>query len=255
MMQMGLYAVAIQLRNIVATIPGLVTQSNFTLLTEENGKQYGGAGRVLTACTLVATLVSVGLAGIAIATLPWTLGRVYSHAFQPAELAASLAICTALVHMASAPAASRLTIVSLRLTGIINGVWTVLVIGLATWLVRGAGAIEATSIFLLAHCVSAVLVLVALKRLAGLPPGLISLSMTSLAASVGFAVLAYARFGVLGRRITLSAAILLATLGVLWVVVRLAHKSRLLPHDFLSQRVREFGAAVMGKAAFKAWTH
>jgi hypothetical protein len=255
MMQMGLYAAAIQLRNVIAIIPGLVTQSNFALLTEESGKQYGGAGRVLIACTLVATLLSVGLAGIAIATLPWTLGRMYSHAFQSAELAASLAICTALVHMAAAPAAARLTIVSLRLTGIINGVWTVLVIGLATWLVRGAGAIEATGIFLVAHCVSAVLVLVALKRLSGLPRGLLSLSMTSLAASVGFAALAYARYGVLGRRIPLSVAIFLATLGLLWIAVRLGHKSMLLPGDFVRRQIREFGAAVIGKAAFRASTN
>jgi O-antigen/teichoic acid export membrane protein len=240
MVQMGLYAAATQLRNVIAIVPGLVSQSSFALLAEERGLTYGGPGRVLIGSTLVATLLAVGLSGLAVATLPWTLGALYGAAFRPAELAASLAICTALVHMAAAPAASRLTLVSLRLTGIVNAIWTVLVIGLATWLIRDVGAVEATSVFLIAHFVSALLVLVALRHRAALPAGLLTLSVTSLSAAGALAVLAYVRLNWPGQSIPVSIAMLLLTTGLLLATVRSGHKVLVLPSDFLGRRIRHF---------------
>jgi hypothetical protein len=230
MVQMGLYAAATQLRNLIAIVPGLVSQSSYALLAEERGIAYGGPGRVLIGCTLAATLLAVGLAGVGVATLPWTLGKIYGSAFQPGELAASFAICTALVHMAAAPAAARLTLVSLRLTGIINAVWTVLVIALATSLIRDAGAVDATGVFLIAHVVSALLVLLALKRRAELPPGLLTLSMISLAAAGALAALACARLQWPGQSVYLSIAMPVVMLGLLLLAVR----------RFLSRPIFEF---------------
>jgi O-antigen/teichoic acid export membrane protein len=251
MVQMGFYAAATQIRNVIAMVPGLVQQSSYALLTEERGTRYGGAGQVLIGCTLVTTLLSVGLAGVGVATLPWTLGRIYGDTFRRAELAVSLAMCTAVIHMASAPAASRLTIVSLRLTGIINAVWTMLVIGLGVWLIRGFAAVEAMIIFLVAHTVSAALVLVSLKHLGELPSGLISLYLTSIVAAGGFAAFAWARFTQPNQTLGLSASILLLTLALGWVAVRLACKFALSSDDFPRGRVRDFALALLSRSQSK----
>ena len=224
MLQMGFYAAATQLRNLFAMAPGLVTQSSYALLTEERATQYGGTARVLIGCSVIATLLSIGLAGIGVATLPWTLGTVYGHAFQPAELPASLAICTGLVHMSGAPASSRLTILSLKLTGIINAIWTVLVIALTTGLIRGAPAIQATAILLVTHAISTLLVLVGLKLRAELPGELVPLSGISLAAAAVFAAVAYARTLQPAQSVPLSAFIIAVTAGLLYAGLRYGHK-------------------------------
>jgi O-antigen/teichoic acid export membrane protein len=245
MVQMGFYAAATQLRNIISMVPGLVSQSSYALLTEERGSLYGGAGRVLIACTIAEMLLAMGLAGLGIATLPWTLGRLYGESFRRAELAASLAMCTAVIQMASEPAASRLMIISVRLMGIINGVWTLLVIGLGSWFIRGFAAVEATNILLLAHAVSAVLVLVSLKRLGELPRGLFSLSLTSIAAAGSFAAFAWARFTRPNQTVALSVSILVLTLALGWVAVRLACKFALSSNDFPRGRIRDFAVALL----------
>jgi hypothetical protein len=149
---------------------------------------------------------------------------MYGRGFQPAELAASLAISTALVHMASTPASARLSVVSLKLSGVINGIWTVLVIVLASLVIRGAGAVQATGILLIGHTLSAVLILVALKRRGELPSGLIGLSMVSWCCAALLVVLAFARSTQAAYIASLSAAVLLMTPVFIWVSVRIGLK-------------------------------
>jgi O-antigen/teichoic acid export membrane protein len=181
LVQMAFYAIASQLRNVAALAPSLVGQCSFAMLTEEGGQDFGGSGRVLTVSTLIASLLATLCAGMAILVLPWLLRYLYGSAYRGAELASSFAIATALVHMSSSPAASRLTVVSLRVTGVINLVWAVFVFALGSWFVPRQGAVAAAASFFAAHVLSMILVLIWLRHLGVLPPGVVSVSMLNVA--------------------------------------------------------------------------
>jgi hypothetical protein len=182
-------------------------------MTEKGGRQYGGPGRVTVLSTIVATVVSLLAAGLASALMPWLVPRLYGRDFAGAELAATLAVATGLIHMSAAPAAARLTVVSLRLTGIINGAWSILLIALASGLVSNRGAAGAAACFLGAHIFSAVTVLVALLRLRSVPQDLIRASLPSFVGAVAIAGLAWLRAS--GTHVPeLSTIILAVTAGL-----------------------------------------
>jgi hypothetical protein len=112
--------------------------------------------RVLAVCTFASVAVTVLCAGLGIIILPWALPLAYGSAFRPGVLPATLALSTAVVHMGSAPAGARLTIVSIRVWGMINAMWAVLVAVSATAFVTQGGATSATAIYLGAHFVSGI---------------------------------------------------------------------------------------------------
>jgi O-antigen/teichoic acid export membrane protein len=208
MLQMSFYIAAGQIRNVIAMAPGLVQQSAWAMLSDEAGGGYGGPGRVLMASTLLASVLALLLTGVAIAVLPWVLGLMYGSAFRGAEPAAALAIATSLVHMAAAPASSRLTIVSLRSMGIINAIWAGMVIVLGPLLIPRGGAVPATAIMLAAHLAGAILVLLFLWQRNELPRGLTSLSMPMMIGSFVFGALGLVRWYYPATRIEISLGIL-----------------------------------------------
>jgi hypothetical protein len=187
--QMGLYAVASQIRNLASTLPGILGQVGFPMLTEEKSSQYGGPDRVLAINSFVASMLALGVGGFAIVVLPWALTRVYSRSYAGAEPAAVLALATAVIHMSSVPAASRLLIVSLRPTAFINAIWAVLSIALGSWLIPVAGAAGACGSLLLAHLLSGALVLWRLQNLGESPRGLLPLLIGVSGGALGLASL------------------------------------------------------------------
>jgi O-antigen/teichoic acid export membrane protein len=224
LVQAGWYSIAMQLRNICAMPSWLISQTAYAQLTEDGGQVYGGPGRVTLLSTIVATAVSLLVAGPAAALMPWVVPRLYGRDFAGAEFVATLAIATGLIHMSAAPAAARLTVVSLPLTGIINGVWSVLLVGLGTWLVPAGGAAEGAMSFLGAHLFSAIAVLVALLRLGAVPRDLVVASMPALAGSVLIASLGWLRaFG--HHKTAFSAGILTATATLVWITFQQGRKS------------------------------
>lgn len=178
--QMAFYAISSQLRNVATLVPSLVGQTSFAMLTEEGGMDFGGSDRVLAVSSVFASLLSALCAGAAITILPWVVRYLYGNAYLRAELASSIAVATVLIHMGSAPAAYRLTIVSLRVTGIINLVWAACVLAAGTWLIPAGGAVAAVESFFAAHVLSMILVLVWLKRHSSLPPIIASVSVLNL---------------------------------------------------------------------------
>jgi O-antigen/teichoic acid export membrane protein len=214
--QAGWYSAAMQLRNMSAMPAWLISQTAYAQLTEKGGQRFGGAGRVTLLSTLVATAVSLTIAGPAAALMPWIVPHLYGKDFANAELAATLAVATGLVHMSAAPAAARLTVVSLPLTGIVNGIWSLLLIGLASWLVPHGGAAEATACFLGAHLFSAVAVLLALLRMGSVPRELAAASVPGLAGSILIACLGLLR-ATGNHKSALSAAMLAVTACLLWL--------------------------------------
>lgn len=207
--QMGYYAVANQLRNIVAMAPGLIPQSSFALLTDRGGDQYGGPRRVLALTTWTACALSLGIGGAAITAMPILLRIMYGSTFAGAEKAAALAVCTALLHMTAAPASTRLNIVSLRATTVINAVWAAIVIGAGLVLAARLDASRAASLFLIAHLFSAISVLVCLKRASALAGGVWECTAIGIAASLSFGALALTGNYAWALVVTLALGILL----------------------------------------------
>jgi O-antigen/teichoic acid export membrane protein len=229
MLQMSFYIAATQIRNVIAMVPGLVQQSCYALLTDEAGGGYGGPNRVLLASTLMASVLALGLTGIAVAVLPWVLGALYGNAFRGAEPAAAVAIATALVHMAGAPAVSRLTIVSLKLIGAINGIWAVSVIALGPLFIPQGGAVPATVIMLAMHVVNAILVIACLWKKRALPGSLAAMSLPMIVGSVLFAVMGLMRFGMPGMRVELSLATLVLSFVLIAITVRTGQAAGCVP--------------------------
>jgi hypothetical protein len=226
LVQAAWYTVAMQLRNICGMGPLLISQTGYSLLSGPAGERHGGPGRVAALCTFAATIIALLIIGPMASITPWVVSGAYGEGYAGAELPVTLAIATALVHMSSASAAARLTIVSLELTGIINGIWAAAVIGLGSWLVPLGGAAAASATFLAAHTLSAVLVLVGLLWLKEAPWSLVALSVPGLAGAVLLSWLGWLRAAHSSLTAPLSAAMLGATIAFLCLTLYLGLKTR-----------------------------
>jgi O-antigen/teichoic acid export membrane protein len=216
LVQAGCFSAATQLRNVCAMPSSLISQTAYAQMTERGGREYGGPGRVTLMSTIAATMVSLLIAGPAAALMPWIITHLYGKDFAAGELAATLAVATGLVHMSAAPAADRLTIVSLPLTGVINGVWAALLVALGTWWVPAGGAAEAVASFLAAHIFSALAVLVTLLYRDAVPRAVAAVSVPSLAGALVLAGLGWWRASS-PHKPALSLAMLGATAALAWL--------------------------------------
>jgi O-antigen/teichoic acid export membrane protein len=174
--QMAFFAIANQLRNVSTLVPSLVGQTSFAMLTEESGASFGGSDRVFAVSSMIASLLATICAGSALAILPLVFRYLYGSAYQGAGLASALAIIIVVIHMGTAPAASRITILSLRVSGIINLFWAALVFALGSGFVSRGGAAAAAASFLAAHVVSMLLVLFWLRTRGALPAAVVAVS-------------------------------------------------------------------------------
>jgi O-antigen/teichoic acid export membrane protein len=219
LVQAGFLSAATQLRNVCAMPSSLISQTAYAQMTESGGREYGGPGRVTLMSTIAATMVSFSIAGPAMALMPWIVPHLYGKDFRAAELAATLAVATGLVHMSAAPAADRLTIVALPASGIINGIWAVLLVGLGTlWVPRGGGAAEAVASFLAAHIFSALAVLGTLLYRDAIPRSFAAVSLPSLAGAMVLAGLGWWR-SISPFKPALSVAMLITTAGLIWITL------------------------------------
>ncbi len=140
---------------------------------------------------------------------PWALELLYGKAYTAASTATVLSLATAVAHMGNAPVAGRLTIVSIKQSGFVNTVWAVLVALSATFFLFHPGnARVGAAIILGAHVLSALLVLLALKRRSIAPPGVSLTFLIGLGTSLVMAVLAVAREDVPSLALPLNGALL-----------------------------------------------
>jgi O-antigen/teichoic acid export membrane protein len=246
--QAGLLAVASQLRNLTSLGPNLLTQSSYSLLGDDGEGPSGRGAAALIYCTFVAALISLAVGGTLAAAAGWFLPLMLGPSYRGATLAVSLAMSTAIVHMASAPASARLTMVSLRQTGLINAAWTVLTIGAATWLVPRWGAAAAMGVYFGVHCVAACLVFAALRRAGAMPAGVAGVLFSALAVATALAGLAIVR--ALGAEPLVSLLMLAVTVAGTAGLAMHGLASGLLPRRVGVDNIRElFGRVVMGRAA------
>jgi O-antigen/teichoic acid export membrane protein len=248
--QAGWFSVAMQLRNMCGMPAWLISQSAYAQLTETGARGYGGPGRVTALSTIVATLISLLVIGPMAALMPWIVPRLYGSDFAGAEFAATLAVATGLIHMSAAPAAARLTVVSLPLTGVINGAWSVLLIGLGTWIVPGGGAAAAALCFLSVHLFAALAVLCALAKQRSASRELALVSIPAALGSVMIAGLGWLRaFG--SHKAAMSFAILGATAALLWITLQHGRRTSAAIRDLTISKI---ASALLGRGRLGSLT-
>jgi O-antigen/teichoic acid export membrane protein len=229
--QMGIYAIANQFRNLASLGPGLISQTSYSLLTEESGRAYGGPNRVMIVNTFLTTSLTIAVAGLLIAILPWVITRLYSSAYAAGEIPAALLLATSIVHMGGAPASHRLSVVALRFAALINGAWALLMIVAGIFLIPAAGASGAAATWLLAHILSLVLGLLMLKRSGHLVAGMLAVSTTAITGAFVFASLACLRALRPAYALSLTAAIVAALLLLVCFLAALGWRNGWLPRS------------------------
>ena len=226
LIQMGFFSVASQLRNIVGLAPSLLTESSYAIMADPEGEAAKTPQHVMALCTFAATFASLVLAAAAIIAIPLLL-HVYGSSFAGAAVPCSIALAVAVAHMGNAPTAARLSIVSIRSTGVINTVWAVCVAVAATvFLFHGGSASRALTIYFAAHVLSAVLVLLVLSRRDTVPAGLPAVFATGTLTVAALAALATARASHPEHALELTGAMLLVTvvaLAGLWSMGKRHH--------------------------------
>ena len=232
LVQMAFYAVATQLRNISSLIPSLVQQSNLAFFTTEGGRSFGGAARVVEVSSMIASILSTLCCGIAILVMPWIIGHMYGKDYTKAEMCAVLAIATVLVHFGTAPAASRLLMVSLVKSGIVNGLWAIFVVIVATLFVPRASAVAATATLFAGHTLSSFLVVFYLWRLKALPDRVTTLVVLDAAVALAMCGLAWARVVRPDYSLVLNFLILTLTAAAGLMLLRWGQRCGALPRSF-----------------------
>lgn len=163
LIQMSFFAIASQLRNIVALAPTLLTETSYAVMADREGENSKTPSHVMALCTYASTFASLLLASIGIILVPWGLRLMYGRAYDTAAVTTAIALAVAVVHMGSAPITARLSIVSIRSTGAINTIWAIFVaISASVFLLHKGSAGRAMTIYLVAHILSSVLALMVL---------------------------------------------------------------------------------------------
>src|SRR5262249_52462376 len=146
---------------------------------------------IMALSTFGTMFLSLLLAGTGILLPPWGLSLLYGKSFAAASAAAALGVATAVVPMGSGPAPAPLRIVSIKVTGVINTIWAILVALSATSFLFWRGdAWKGMLIYLVAHIVSAVLVLLSLATRNCVPDGMKTVYIFGIGGSVSLAALA-----------------------------------------------------------------
>ena len=194
LVQMSFFAIASQMRNIVGLPPSLLTESSYAVLADPAGEKTQAPQQVMAVCTFASTSAALLLAAPAMTLLPWILHLLYGHTYANAAPTVAIGLAIAVAHMGNAPAAARLSIVSIRMTGVINTVWALFVALAGTLvLLRHGNAAAGMLIYLAAHVLSAGLVLWTLQRRDTVPRGMAALFATGTLTAGLLALLAVLR--------------------------------------------------------------
>lgn len=194
LVQMGFFAIASQMRNLVGIAPSLLTEGSYAVMADPDGEEAKTPHRVMALCSYASISVAMMLAGAGIVVIPWMLTLLYGKTYAPAAMTVAVGLAIAVVHMGNAPAAARLTIVSIKSTGVINTVWAIFVAAAASlFLIYGGGAWQAMAIYFVGHVLSSTLVLITLNKKDHVPAGMSLLFAFATVSTAILAGLAYVR--------------------------------------------------------------
>ncbi len=211
LVQMSFFAVASQLRNIAGLAPSLLTESSYAIMADPEGEAAKTPHRVMALCTYAATFASLLLASLGIIIMPWGLSLLYGHTYTPAAVTAAIGLAIAVMHMGNAPASARLSIVSIRITGVLNTIWAIVVAAAASvFLLHGGTAVTGMLIYFFAHILAAALVLIVLARKDSVPQGMAPVFLLSACTTIALVALAFFR----ASHTSLTGSITLIMVGV-----------------------------------------
>ncbi len=235
MIQMSFFAVAHQLRNMVALVPSLLIEGSFAEMTGGPGKDKkekleNTPDNVMAVCTFASILVSLCVAGAGIIVSPWLLALVYGKTYAGAAAATSLALATAVIHMGSGSASSRLSILSIKTYGVVNTAWAIFVAIAATvFLFSGGNAARGAAVYLAAHLFSAVLYIGVLKKQSHVPKGMIPVVTLGVVSIIAMAALSVVREGWPQLTWLATLLMLLVWIGSFLTLLQLGRKLNWLP--------------------------
>ena len=236
--QVGFFAIASQLRNLAGIAPSLLTEGSYAVMASPDHAEARTPHHVMAVCGYASLLVSVVLASVGIVASPWLLRMLYGPAFHGAVTAVSLALAVAVVHMANAPAAARLTIVSIRATAMINTLWAVFVaIGATVVLLHRGSAANGLAIILAAHLMSSCVVLLVLQRRDHLPTGVAWTYLFGSLGTVALAVLSAVRDTHAAQTMAYTAGMALLTLLLTGTLFQIGRRHGWLPSGAAVQQL------------------
>ena len=230
LVQMSFFAIASQLRNIAGLAPSLLTESSYAVMADPEEGRSSTPQQVMALCTYAATVAAMSLAGLGILLAPWALRVVYGSGYRSSVVAVVTALAVAVVHMGNAPAAARLSIVSIRALGIINTVWACFVAAAATiFLLHAGSAWRAMCIYLAGHLISALLVLLVLRRKDSVPRGMAAVYFLGGGTAILLAGMAYWRVLQPGFALAITGAMTLLMASSIVVLLAFGRRHRWLP--------------------------
>jgi O-antigen/teichoic acid export membrane protein len=230
LVQMSFLAIASQLRNIVALAPSLLTESSYAVMADPESEHSNTPQHVMALCTFGATSTSLLLASLGMVVMPWALRILYGHTYDMAAAATCIGLAVAVIHMGNGPAAARLSIVSIRSSGVINTLWAIIVaVGATVFLLQHGSAWKAMTIYLAAHILSSGMVLGVLYRKDFIPRAMVSTFLLSTLASVILAALAFLRASQERSAPILTAIMALISIAALTSLYFVGKKRRWVP--------------------------
>ncbi len=230
MVQMGFFAIAHQLRNMVALAPSLLTEGSLAVMARRHGHFENTPDNVMAVCAYACTLASLVLAGLGIIVVPWGLVLLYGQSYAAAGAVTAIALATAVIHMGSAPISARLSIVSIKATGAINTIWAVFVATVATLvLLRGGNAAKGATVYLAGHLLCSILQIAVLKQRKCIPPGTILAFTYAVLCALVLAALACVRDARPGATAWTSAVMSLILAGTILAMVAIGKRRGWLP--------------------------
>jgi O-antigen/teichoic acid export membrane protein len=182
--EVGYYNAASSLRNILGFLPLMLGQTTVSLMTNNRGEEFGGAGRVVMINTWITACFMIPVTALAMVAMPWILPLLFGSGFVEGVIPACYLLAVGLIHMVSGPAAMRLTILSPRAVLLINIAWVVTLLFAAWFLVPLQGATGATLALVISHLLTALLVPIVLESYGNAPAYLQLLNLFSMLAAV-----------------------------------------------------------------------
>jgi O-antigen/teichoic acid export membrane protein len=177
--EMGFYAVASQLGNLIRILPGIGTQALFPFLVPRDQTPVD-AESVLWSNTALNGATTLVLGGFIVFGSAWLIPFVYGQRYAGAVPVAAVSVGSAVLHMFCSPAALRLSVVSVRVNGAINLAWAVVLIALSSLLVPRYEARGLALAYWVSYLFSAIALVVALRLSGALPRGFLRLTLPCL---------------------------------------------------------------------------
>lgn len=164
---LGFWGAAHQLKNIVALLPGLVSQVALPLLAFQSGRQQGSQFRTVLRSSVLISGVAVLPLGILLMLFAVPLLSLFGADFRAGAGLAYAVIAGSICHLFAMPVVHALTIGNVNLTAMVNLVWAGVILAVVWSLVPAHGALAAGLGWFAAHAGAMLLTAVLVRRQGG----------------------------------------------------------------------------------------